>query len=240
MLAKKYFREGKKRTGRPVKESDESLSLVLKADTTGTAQAVIAGLEDLQTGDVTVEVIDVGTGDVSKSDLFMAETGSRLVIGFNVDILPRIKELAAERGIEIRLHDVIYKLIADIKEITGSMVAREETEKITGMAKVIALFTGGQKGIILGCEVLDGTLAQGKKFRLISGPGTIYVGTIGSLHIETRAVKEAGPGKQVGLKIPGFKRAKKGDLVECFEMIPPKQRPWQPRGGVYDLRSGGG
>jgi translation initiation factor IF-2 len=235
MSAKK--RPGDENRAGKSEKQEETLALVLKADTVGTSEAVISSLEALHTGDVFVQVIDAGTGNVSKSDLFMAEAGSRLVIGFNVDLLPKIKELSAEKGIEIRLHDVIYKLLTDIQEIAGSMVPYEEEEKITGRARVIALFPGGQKGIILGCEVLDGTLAVGKKFRLISDPGTVYEGKIGSLHIEKRAVKEAKVGQQVGLKISGFKRAKKGDLVECFETIPPKRRRWQPRGGVFDLRS---
>jgi translation initiation factor IF-2 len=226
-------------TGTTEKDEKSALALVLKADTAGTAEAVISALEALLAGGVVVEVIHSGTGNVSKSDLLMAETGSRLLLGFNVDLLPKIKELASEKGIEIRLHDVIYKLLDDVKAIAAAMTPEEEKEKITGRAKVIALFPGGHKGIILGCEVLNGTLSVGKRFRLISDPGIVHVGSIKSLHIETEEVKEAGPGRQVGLKIPGFKRAKKGDLVECFETIPPKRRRWQPRGGVFDMRSDG-
>lgn len=222
----------------PEKQGRQTLALVLKADTAGTHEAVMAGLQTFHAGDVGVEVIHAGTGNVSKSDLLMAETGSRLVMGFNVDLLPGIKSLASEKGVEIRLHDVIYRLTEDVREIAGNMAPIEEEEKITGRARVIALFTGGHKGIILGCEVLEGSLALGKKFRLISDPGPVYVGTINSLHIETRAVNKATIGQEVGLKIPGFKRAKKGDLVECFETIPPRRQRWHPRGGVFDLRSG--
>lgn len=218
------------------RENGATLSLVVKADTVGTAEAAVSAIEALQTGDVLVEVIRTGSGNVSKSDLLMAGTGSRLVVGFNVDLLPGIKKLALEEGIEIRLYDVIYGLVNDIKEIAGSMAFHEEEEKITGTARVIALFPGGRKGIILGCEVLEGRLAAGKRFRLISDPGIVYTGTIGSLHIETRAVNEAAAGRQAGLKIPGFKRAKIGDLVECFEPAPVKDRRWRPRGGVFDLR----
>lgn len=228
----------KKQAGGPEKAEKNVLELVLKADTAGTAEAIISGLNALSTGKMKVEVIHMGIGDISKSDLLMAETGSRLVAGFSVDLLPRIKETASEKGIEIRLHDVIYKLLDDVKEIAQALVPGEEEEKITGRARVIALFPGGRKGIILGCEILDGVLTLGKKFRLISDPGTVYVGTIDSLHIETREVKEAATGQQVGLKIIGSKRAKKGDLVEVFEIIPPGRRRWHPRGGVFDQRSG--
>lgn len=228
---KKGARQNASSTG-----AEDRLELVLKTDSIGTEEAVISSLELIETPGVVVDVIQAGTGDVSKSDLFMAETGSRLVMGFNVGVLPKIKELASERGVEVRLHDVIYRLCEDVSQIAKSMVRKEEQERITGRAKVIALFPGGRKGVILGCEVLDGTLAVGKHFKLISEPGIVYVGTIGSLHIEERAVKEASKGQQVGLKISGFKRAKKGDLLECFETLPVKNRRWQPRGGVFDLR----
>ncbi|MFZ7112918.1 MAG: hypothetical protein ACOWYE_14635 [Desulfatiglandales bacterium] len=234
MRAKKGFRDEETI---PLKKETAILDLVVKADTAGTMEAVVSGLDALQTGDVTVEVIRAGTGDISKSDLLMAETGNSLVVGFNVGLVPRIAEEASERGIEIRLYDVIYKIIDDVKEITQTMIPPKEEEMITGRARVIALFPGGRKGIILGCEVLEGTLAIGKKFRLISEPGTVYEGTIDSLHIETKAVKEATPGQQVGLKI-AFKRAKKGDLVECFEISRPSRHLWRAEGRVLDLRSG--
>jgi len=220
------------------KDEIRDLRLVLKTDSAGTAEAIISGLNKLNNQGVGIDVIQKGVGNISKSDLLMAETGSRLVAGFEVDLLPRIKETASERGIEIRLHDVIYRFMDDIKEITLSLIPVEDEEKITGRAKVIDLFRGGHKGIILGCEVLDGVLAQGKRFRLISDPGIVYEGNIESLHIETRAVKQASVGQKVGLKIPRFERAKKGDLVEVFQVVPSGHRPWQPRGGVFDLRSG--
>ncbi|MBN1831165.1 MAG: hypothetical protein JW896_03555 [Deltaproteobacteria bacterium] len=218
-------------------ERREILAIVLKADTAGTEEAIISSLQALDTDIVIVEVIHAGIGNISKTDLLMAETASKLIIGFNVDLLPRIKEAASEKGIEIRLHDIIYRLMDDIEQITHSMVPPIENEKITGRARVIALFSGGHKGIILGCEVVDGALALGKQFRLISDPGIVYVGTIDSLHIETKMVKKAVAGQQVGLKIPGFKRAKKNDLVEVFETIPSAFHIWQPQGGVFDLRS---
>jgi hypothetical protein len=77
-----------------------------------------------------------------------------------------------------------------------------------------------------------------KKFRLISDLGTVYAGTIESLHIEAQAVKQTIAGQKVGLKISGFKRAKEGHLIKNFEVLPAKRHRWQPRGGVLNLRSG--
>ena len=99
---------------------------------------------------------------------------------------------------------------------------------------MIVLFKSSRKGIILGCEVLEGTLALGKKYRIVSAMGTIFTGQIESLHIEKDSVKEAKPPQQVGLKVIGLKKVSIGDLVECFETAKPSgSRIWQPKGGVF-------
>jgi translation initiation factor IF-2 len=223
-------------------ENKNVLAFVLKADTIGTEEAVITGLQSLSMEGVAVEALYIDMGDVNKTDLFMARSGSRLIEAFNVGLLPKVKETALEKGIEIHVHNVIYKLLEDVKEIARTLAPVEDEEKIMGRAKVIALFHGGHKGIILGCHVDDGRLSVGKKFRLISDPGTVYEGIIQSLHIGAQVVNEAVTGQEAGIRIDGFKRAKAGDLVECFETIPASRRQWQPRGGVFDMREvmGGG
>jgi translation initiation factor IF-2 len=217
----------------PAKQ-ERKLEIVLKTDSVGSEEAVVSAIKALHTPEAAIEVIHADIGHVSKSDLFLAESGSRLVMGFNVDMLPRIKDLAKEHQVEVRLYDVIYKFLDDLKKITESLSMPEEKEQVVGRARVIALFPGGRKGIILGCQVLEGRLALGRKFRLISAPGPVYAGTIDSLHIEKDAVKEAAVGQQVGLKIQNFTRARVGDLVESFEVTRPKRSfRWQPRGGVF-------
>lgn len=213
----------------------KGLEIVLKCDSVGSLEAVVSSLASLENPEVDVLPFHTGIGAISKSDLLMALTGSRLVVGFNVSLLPKMQQLSKEKGVEIRLYDVIYKLTQDLSQIAGRLIHREaEKEIITGKAKVIALFKSSRKGSILGCEVLRGALAQGKKFRIISAMGPVYSGKIESLHIEQDAVKEAKKGQQVGLKISDFNQAKKGDLVETYE----KQKPeasatWHPKGRVY-------
>ncbi len=180
------------------------LEIVLKCDSVGSLEAVISSLKSLENPEVEVFPIHTGIGAISKSDLLMALTGSRLVVGFNVTLLPKMQQLSKEKGVEIRLYDVI------------------------------ALFKSSRKGSILGCEVLRGALVQGKKFRIISAMGPVYSGKIESLHIEQDAVKEAKKGQQVGLKISDFNQAKKGDLVETYEKQKSEaSATWHPKGRVY-------
>lgn len=211
----------------------QKLDVILKTDSMGTREAIVTAIEALNSPGIEVEVHS-DIGHISKSDLFLAEAGSRLVIGFNVNALPKVKDLAKERQIEVRLYSVIYNLLEDLKRIARSLDLPEEKERVLGRGKVIALFPGGRGAIILGCEVLEGTLAVGQKFRIISDPGTVHTGSVESLHIENNAVKEASVGQQVGLKVSGFKRGRIGDLVESFEIGHPRAvGRWRPSAGIF-------
>lgn len=210
------------------------LEVVVKADTAGTLEAVVHGLSRLCAEDIELRIIGAGLGEVAKSDVLMATTGSRLVLGFQVPEGSRVEEYAREQGVEIRLYQVIHALLEDAQHLVKSLSPRQPTEQITGRAKVIALFKGSRKGIILGCEVIDGSLAVGMRFRVIDPAGPIHEGRIESLHIGPEAVREARPGQQVGLKIKGFQKARVGDWVECFRAAPPEgPPPWSPRGGLH-------
>jgi translation initiation factor IF-2 len=152
--------------------------------------------------------------------------------------MPKIKELSQEQGVEVRLYDVIYRLTTDLHDIAAKLTVRkEEREEIIGKAKVIALFKGTRRGVILGCDVQEGRLVTGKTFRIISAMGPVYTGKIESLQIERDTVKSGRAGQKVGLKIAGFKKAKLGDLVECYQTLRPKtNKAWAPRGGVFEYR----
>jgi translation initiation factor IF-2 len=216
--------------------SDRSrrLKLVLKCDSVGSLEAVESNLESVQHPKVEIEVISDGVGAISKSDIQMAITGSRLVIGFDVPILPKIDQLAKEQGVEIRIYQVIYNLTEDIKQILIRMVPEKGGEKITGRAEIIALFKSSRRGIIIGCRVREGSLNLGSPFRVISAMGPIYSGKIESLHIGERAVKGAKVDQEVGIKISDFNKAKVGDQVECYEIRrPDKGKTWRPRGGLF-------
>lgn len=209
------------------------LEVVVKADAVGTLEAVVHGLAGVAGGTVALRVIHAAVGEVAKSDVLMAATGSRLVLGFQVPTGPKVEEYAREQGVEVRLYAVIYDLLGDAQQIARSLVPRGDEERITGKAKVIALFKSTRKGVILGCEVQEGTLSLGKRFRVIDPAGPVHEGRIESLHIGPDAVREARPGQQVGLKIEGFRKARIGDWVECFEVTHAAgPAPWSPRGGV--------
>jgi translation initiation factor IF-2 len=217
----------------PEQHEGKVLEIVLKSDSFGTQEAVLSSLKKLEQEGSRIEVIHAAIGPVSQSDLFLAMPGSKLIIAFNVDVLPRMEWLSKEKGVEVRIYQTIYALTDDLRKIASSLVPAEPEERITGAAKVIALFKSSRKGIILGCEVTDGELVLGRDFRIISGPGVVHTGKIESLHIEKDEVTRAKVGQQVGVKIADFNRGRLGDLLECFETVRMKGRaPWKPKGGV--------
>lgn len=218
---------------RPSEEGSSKLEIVLKCDSTGSIEAVSSSILKISKPGVEIDIINSGVGDVSHSDILMAETGSRLIVGFQTGILRGAEKDLLNYGVELRLYDVIYKLTTDLESIAGSL--RSSTgpiEEITGTARVIELFKSTRKGIIIGSEVLTGYLSHGKRFRIISAMGPVYQGKIESMHLEDKEVQKATKGQQVGIKIRDFKNARIGDVVECYRPLKgQREKVWHPEGG---------
>jgi translation initiation factor IF-2 len=212
------------------------LEITLKSDTVGTQEALLTAIKSIPSDPVIIRVIHAAVGPIGKSDLDLAATGSHLVIGFNVETHHNIPRLAQDHGVEVRIYRVLYRLVDDLKQIAASLIPPRTEESITGKAKVIALFNSSRKGIILGCEVREGVLAQGERFRVITAMGPSYSGKIESLHIGQDVVKEGRKGQQVGIKIADFNRVKVGDWVECYKVGRTEgTRPWHPKPGIMRI-----
>jgi translation initiation factor IF-2 len=212
------------------------LDLVLKCDSMGSVEAVSAVISDLKMADAEIKLIHAGVGTISKQDLLMALSGSKLVLGFQVGIAPKMEQLIKENGVEIRLYNVIYKLVEDLREIGRSLVPPEPDEKVTGTCRVIAVFKSS-KGVVLGCEVEEGTLQVGKAFRVVAAMGPVLSSRIESMQVEKKPVREARPGQQVGVKVGDFQGAKVGDFIEVFETSTPKKKMWSPQGRIIHLEA---
>ena len=212
------------------------LEIVLKCDSKGSLEAISAVLFKLKLPGVELKLIHTGVGAITKQDMLMALSGSKLVLGFQVGVAPRVEQWIKERGVEVRLYDVIYKLLDDIREIAGNLTPPETEETVTGKCKVIAVFKSS-KGVVLGCEVQEGTLQIGKNFRIVAAMGAVYGSRIESLQVEKKPVKEARHGQQVGVKVGSYGGAKIGDYIECFETTTPKKTSWSPEGRVIHLEA---
>ena len=215
------------------------LEIVLKCDSTGSVEAVTEHILRSVRSEVDISIIYSGVGDINHSDVLMAETGSRLIAGFQVDVLPGIDDELNEHGVEVRLYNVIYTLTSDMETISAGMAPSVSEEELTGNARIIALFKSCRRGVIIGCEVLEGELTAGRRFRIISAMGPIYSGMIESMHMEERPVQKAAHGQKVGIKIKDFNKAKIGDLVEAYRPVHAgKQMVWRPKGMVIRKTAG--
>lgn len=222
--------------GRKGERPGKTLEVVLKCDSFGTVEAISAILAKTAIPGVAIKIIFSGVGAVTKNDLLMALTGSRLVVGFDVDVMPRLEQWAKEHEVEVRLYNVVYTLSEDLKALARTFTEPEPEEQILGRARVIALFKSSHHNIIVGCEVAEGTLTVGRNFRIISAMGPTFTSRIESLEVEKQPLKEVKTGQQCGLKVSGFTDVKIGDLVESFE--PPsarKRQSWKPRGIILRL-----
>ncbi|MFZ2445548.1 MAG: hypothetical protein WAW37_04255 [Syntrophobacteraceae bacterium] len=217
-------------------EGKRTLDVVLKCDSTGSVEAISASLAKLRSPEADVKLIHAGVGAVTKQDLLMALTGSKLVLGFEVGVAPKLEQWVKEHGVEVRLYNVIYKLIEDLGEIIRNLVPAEPEETITGKCKVIATFKSS-KGVILGCEVREGAVQVGKNFRIVAAMGPVHSSRIESLQVDKNPVKEARQGQQVGVKVAGYTGAKEGDYIECFETTSARKATWSPEGRIVHLET---
>ena len=216
-------------------ELRSTLEIVLKCDAMGSIEAVSDLLANLKVSQASIKVIHAGVGSISKQDLLMALTGSRVVVGFNVGVAPKLEQWVKEHGVEVRLYDVIYKMADDLKAIAQSLAPVEAEEKVTGKCEVIATFKSKKGGVILGCEVVEGTVQAGRQFRVVTAMGPVHSGRIESLQIDKQPVKEARFGQQVGVQVSGSTQGKVGDFIECFDVTQPKRAAWTPRGKIIHL-----
>lgn len=211
------------------------LEIVLKCDSMGSVEAVSALLINMKLPEADLKIIHSGVGAVSKHDLLMAMTGSRLVIGFAVAVAPKLEQWVKEQGVEVRLYDVIYRLSEDVRKLAQSLAATELEEKVTGKCEVIATFKSKKGGIILGCKVVDGSVQVGKSFRVVTAMGPVLSSKIESLQVENQVVKEAKSGQNVGVKVAGATVGQVGDFIECYEISGPMKQSWRPKGQIIHL-----
>ncbi len=201
----------------PKAPSKPKLDIVLKCDSAGSLEAVTESILRINQHAVDMNIIHSEIGNIHSSDILMAGTGSRLIIGFQVGMEPGVQSELQRSGIDVRFYEVIYKLTEDIKSMAEDMVPHFTEDNIIGSAKVIALFKSGRKDIIIGCKILSGSLSLHQHYRIISAMGPVYSGTIESMHIEDTIVNKAVKGQEVGIKIRNFKKAKVGDLLETYK-----------------------
>ena len=197
----------------------EDINVIVKADTDGSAEALKASLEKLSEDNVKVKVISASAGAISDNDVMLASASHALIYGFNVRPDARIKALAEEQGVEIRLHRIIYELLDEMRAAIKGKYKAEVVEQVTGQAEVRHIYKITHVGTVAGSYVTSGLLKSGEKVRLLRDGAIVYEGVLESLKRFKDDVKEVKEGYECGLKIASFNDVKEGDIVEGYEMV---------------------
>ena len=202
-----------------IKEGIREINVILKADVNGSAEAVKNSLEKISVEDVRVKVIRAGVGTITESDITLAKASNAIIIGFNVRPNGKTMDIAKENGVEIRLYDIIYKVVEDMEAAMKGMLEPIYEEKVTGTLEIRQIFKFSKVGNIAGCHVLDGKVTNNSNVRLIRDGVVVYTGKISTIQHEKDQVKEVTKGMDCGVTLENYQDIKEQDIIEAYELI---------------------
>ncbi len=195
------------------------LNVVIKGDTDGSVQALSDSLERLSTDEVSVEVIHRAVGGINESDILLASTSEAIIVGFHVRPDAGAAAAAERESIEIRIYNVIYEAVEEIRLALEGLLAPEQREITVGMAEIRELFRVPKAGTIAGCYVQSGTMRRNLPIRLLRDQIQIYQGRIDSLRRFKEDVRQVKDGYECGISIENYNDIKVGDVIECYEVV---------------------
>ena len=194
------------------------INIVLKTDSTGSAEAVKGALEKLNNEQVKVNVIRAAAGAITESDILLASASDAIIYGFNVRPSAMIRKKAEEEKVEIRLHRIIYALTEEMEDAIKGKMKKEEIEVVIGQAEVRNIFKISKVGEIAGCMVTDGVIKINSKCRVLRDGAIVYEGAIESLKRFKDDAKEVKQGYECGLRVTNYNDIHENDIIECYEM----------------------
>lgn len=203
---------------RQIEEGEvQDINVIVKADVQGSAEAVKASMEKIEVSGVKVNVIRSTAGAITESDIMLASASNAVIYGFNVRPNAIVRKKAEEEGVDIRLHNIIYKALEEMESAMKGMLAPVYEEVVIGQAEVRQTYKVSKVGTIAGCMVTDGHITKDCSVRLIREGVVIYTGKLGSLRRFQNDVKEVQNGFECGMTIENFNDIKEGDLIEAYE-----------------------
>ena len=197
----------------------KEINVVLKTDVKGSEEAVKSSLQKIEVDGTKINIIRSGVGTITESDIVLAQASNAIIIGFNVRPNNKTVELAKEYGIDIRLYNVIYKVIEEMESAMKGLLDPVYEEKVLGHAEIRKIFKFSKIGNIAGSYVQDGIIKQKEKTRLIRDGIVIYEGEINSIQREKDSVKEVKAGFECGITLENYSDIKEGDIIECYENV---------------------
>lgn len=202
----------------------KDLSIVVKGDVDGSVEALADSLMKLSTQEVKVKVIHKGVGAISESDVILAAASRAIIVGFHVRPNLNARRLAELEKVDIRLYNIIYDAINEIKNALEGLLAPTVSEEVVATIEVRNTFKVPKVGVIAGCFVVDGKVTRNNKVRLIRDGVAIFDGTLASLKRFKDDVKEVEKGFECGIGLENFNDIKVGDIIEAYKLVETKRK----------------
>lgn len=197
--------------------SKKILNIVLRADVQGSLEALKVALQKITSDKAELNIIFTGVGEISESDVQLAAASKAVIIGFHTHIESHADLLVKQLGCQVRLHDIIYHAIDDVKALMAGLLDKIAIETDKGKAEVRATFKSSHYGIIAGCYVTDGVVQRNNAVRVIRDKEMIHKGQILSLKRVKEDVREVAKGLECGIVLNNF-TLQEGDILESYEV----------------------
>lgn len=195
----------------------KEIPVIIKADVQGSAEAVASSLSKIEVDGVKVNVIRSQAGAISESDVMLASASKSVIYGFNVRPDANVRKKAQEEGVDIRLHNIIYKAVEEMEAAMKGMLAPVYEEVVIGQAEIRKTYKVSKVGTIAGCMVTEGKIVRDSKLRLIRDGIVVYTGKLGSLKRFENDAKEVNSGYECGLTIENYNDIKENDIIEVYQ-----------------------
>ena len=199
-----------------IKEGAKELNVILKADVQGSLEALTEALHKLSTDEIKLKLIHSSTGAITETDVMLASASDAIILGFRVRPDARVVEIAGKEGVEIKLYDIIYNAINDVRAAMEGLLEPEFREVVQGRAEVRETFRIVKVGTVAGCYVTDGKIPRSAGVRLVRDGVVVYDGKIASLKRFKDDAKEVTAGMECGLGIEGYNDIRTGDVIEAY------------------------
>ena len=195
----------------------ESVSVIIKSDVHGSAEALRDALTKLSTDEVKVKVLSSGVGGITETDATLAAASNAVIIGFNVRADAAARTAIKESGVDVRYYSIIYEAIDDVKAALSGLLTPEIREQIIGLAEVKEVFSSPKLGDIAGCIVTEGSVKRHNPIRVLRENVVIYEGELESLRRFKDDVNEVKSGTECGIGVKNYDNVQIGDQIECYE-----------------------
>ncbi len=208
-----------------IKEGKQvDLNVIIKGDVDGSVEALSDSMLKLGSGEVKVSVIHKGIGEISENDVLLATASRAIIIGFNVRPNLKARKLAESEKVDIRLHNIIYDVINEIKLALEGLLEPEKSEEVLATVEVRQTFKVPKTGTVAGCYVLDGKIIRNSKVRLLRDGFVIFDGTINALKRFKDDVREVEQGFECGISLENFNDIKVSDIIESYKIVETKRK----------------